>query len=51
MIVHLPDNSFPSASARLSELSCTIEIAKEQIHGAFHNLIRLFGDCSQEFSS
>jgi len=40
-----------SASARLGELGCAIEIAEEQIHRAFQNLVGLLDNCSQDFSA
>ncbi len=31
------------------ELTCTVEIAEEQIHHTLQNFVRLLGDCRQEF--
>lgn len=39
-----------SASARLGELGCAIEIAEEQKHGTLQNLVGLLDDCSQELA-
>lgn len=40
-----------SRTARLRELSSSVEIAEEEIHRALHDLVGLVGDDSQAYES